>query len=403
MRRYRYKAKNRNGEVVAGEVEASSALLAAKLVRQKGLVVFSLIPLSQNPLDLIAKLRDRITFGDLTVFTRQLATMINAGLPLTEALLILRSQSKASLQKVVGQVLADVEGGLALSSAMAKHPKIFTASYVALVRSGELGGLLDEVLVRLADNMEKEQEFRGKVRGALIYPAIIVVGMFIVGFIMMIFVIPRLLSLYTEFGARIELPLPTRVLIFVSGILTKFWPIFLILAGAAVYGYQVYRKTPKGRRKTDELLFKIPIWGELQRQVVLTELTRTMSLMVGAGVSILEGLTISAEVVSNTVMSDALKDVAKQVEKGFPVAYSFAKHPEAFPFLLSQMISVGEETGKMDEVLSKVSHIFEVESDQKVKALTSAIEPVIMIFLGVGVGFLVVEIILPIYNLTTQL
>ena len=403
MRRYRYKAKNRNGEVVAGEVEASSALLAAKLVRQKGLVVFSLIPLSQNPLDLIAKLRDRITFGDLTVFTRQLATMINAGLPLTEALLILRSQSKASLQKVVGQVLADVEGGLALSSAMAKHPKIFTASYVALVRSGELGGLLDEVLVRLADNMEKEQEFRGKVRGALIYPAIIVVGMFIVGFIMMIFVIPRLLSLYTEFGARIELPLPTRVLIFVSGILTKFWPIFLILAGAVAYGYQMYRKTPKGRRKTDELLFKIPIWGELQRQVVLTELTRTMSLMVGAGVSILEGLTISAEVVSNSVMSDALKDVAKQVEKGFPVAYSFAKHPEAFPFLLSQMISVGEETGKMDEVLSKVSHIFEVESDQKVKALTSAIEPVIMIFLGVGVGFLVVAIILPIYNLTTQL
>ena len=403
MRRYRYKAKNRNGEVVAGEVEASSALLAAKLVRQKGLVVFSLIPLSQNPLDLIAKLRDRITFGDLTVFTRQLATMINAGLPLTEALLILRSQSKASLQKVVGQVLADVEGGLALSSAMAKHPKIFTASYVALVRSGELGGLLDEVLVRLADNMEKEQEFRGKVRGALIYPAIIVAGMFIVGFIMMIFVIPRLLSLYTEFGARIELPLPTRVLIFVSGILTKFWPIFLILAGAVAYGYQMYRKTPKGRRKTDELLFKIPIWGELQRQVVLTELTRTMSLMVGAGVSILEGLTISAEVVSNTVMSDALKDVAKQVEKGFPVAYSFAKHPEAFPFLLSQMISVGEETGKMDEVLSKVSHIFEVESDQKVKALTSAIEPVIMIFLGVGVGFLLVAIILPIYNLTTQL
>ena len=403
MRRYRYKAKNRNGEVVAGEVEASSALLAAKLVRQKGLVVFSLIPLSQNPLDVIAKLRDRITFGDLTVFTRQLATMINAGLPLTEALLILRSQSKASLQKVVGQVLADVEGGLALSSAMAKHPKIFTASYVALVRSGELGGLLDEVLARLADNMEKEQEFRGKVRGALIYPAIIVVGMFIVGFIMMIFVIPRLLSLYTEFGARIELPLPTRVLIFVSDILTKFWPIFLILTGGFVYGFQLYRKTPKGRRKTDELLFKIPIWGELQRQVVLTELTRTMSLMVGAGVSILEGLTISAEVVGNSIISDALKDVAKQVEKGFPVAYSFAKHPEAFPFILSQMISVGEETGKMDEVLSKVSHVFEVESDQKVKALTSAIEPVIMIFLGVGVGFLVVAIILPIYNLTTQL
>jgi len=403
MRRYRYKAKNKTGEVVAGEVEASSALLAAKLVRQRGLVVFSIIPITQNPLDLIAKLRNRITFADLSIFTRQLATMINAGLPLTEALLILRAQSKSSLQKVVTQVLADVEGGVALSAAMAKYPKIFSPSYVALVRSGEVGGLLDDVLVRLADNMEKEQEFRGKVKGALIYPAIIVAGMFIVGLIMMIFVIPRLLSLYTEFGTKIELPIPTKVLIFVSGLLSKFWPIFLGIVGAIVYGFGLYRKTPKGRRKTDELIFKIPIWGELQRQVILTELARTLSLMVGAGVSILESLQISSEVVPNVIISDALQDVAKQVEKGFPVAYSFAKHPDAFPFILSQMISVGEETGKMDEVLSKVSHIFEVESDQKVKALTSAIEPVIMIFLGLGVGFLVVAIILPIYNLTTQL
>jgi len=403
MRRYRYKAKNKTGEVVAGEVEASSALLAAKLVRQRGLVVFSIIPITQNPLDLIAKLRNRITFADLSIFTRQLATMINAGLPLTEALLILRAQSKSSLQKVVTQVLADVEGGVALSAAMAKYPKIFSPSYVALVRSGEVGGLLDDVLVRLADNMEKEQEFRGKVKGALIYPAIIVAGMFIVGLIMMIFVIPRLLSLYTEFGTKIELPIPTKVLIFVSGLLSKFWPIFLGIVGTIVYGFGLYRKTPKGRRKTDELIFKIPIWGELQRQVILTELARTLSLMVGAGVSILESLQISSEVVPNVIISDALQDVAKQVEKGFPVAYSFAKHPDAFPFILSQMISVGEETGKMDEVLSKVSHIFEVESDQKVKALTSAIEPVIMIFLGLGVGFLVVAIILPIYNLTTQL
>lgn len=403
MKRYRYKAKNKTGEVVSGEVEASSALLAAKLVRQKGLVVFSIIPIGQNPVSLLSGFRNKITFGDLTVFTRQLATMINAGLPLTEALLILRAQSKPALQKVVSQVLADVEGGTSLSSAMAKHPSIFTASYIALVKSGELGGLLDNVLVRLADNLEKEQEFRGKVKGALIYPAIIVGGMFMVALIMMIFVIPRLLSLYTEFGAKITLPLPTRVLIIVSGFLSKFWPLLLILAGVAFWGFQAYRKTPQGRRKIDAFIFKIPIWGELQKQVILTELTRTLSLMVGAGVSILEALNISAEVVSNTLMSDALTEISKQVEKGFPVAYSFAKHPEAFPFILSQMISVGEETGKMDDVLSKVSHIFEVESDQKVKALTSAIEPVIMIFLGIGVGFLVVAIILPIYNLTTQL
>ena len=318
MQRYRYKAKNRNGDIVAGEVEASTSLLAAKLVRQKGLVVISITPISKGILDLFAKVRDNISYGDLAVFTRQLATMINAGLPLTEALLILRAQSKPALQKIVAQVLADVEGGTALSSAFAKHSRVFSPSYIALVRSGEVGGLLDTVLVRLADNMEKEQEFRGKVKGALIYPAIIVAGMFIVGFIMMVFVIPRLLSLYTEFGAKIELPFPTRVLMFVSGALSKFWPILLILTGAAIYGYGLYRKSPKGRRKTDELLFKIPIWGELQRQIILTELTRTLSLLVGAGVSILESLQITSEVVPNVVISDALKDVSKQVEKGFP-------------------------------------------------------------------------------------
>jgi type IV pilus assembly protein PilC len=182
----------------------------------------------------------------------------------------------------------------------------------------------------------------------------------------------------------------------------KFWPFFLVLGGFGMYGFSLYRKTPAGRRKVDELLFKLPIFGNLQRQVILTELTSTLSLMVGAGVSILEALNISAGVVGNVIISDALKDAAKQVEKGFPVAFSFAKHPEAFPYILSQMIAVGEETGKMDEVLNKVSHVFEVESDQKVKTLTAAIEPLVMVLLGLGVGFLVIAIILPIYNLTSQ-
>jgi type IV pilus assembly protein PilC len=326
--------------------------------------------------------------------------MVNAGLPITEALVILRSQAKGSMQKMAAQVLADVEGGESLSVALSRHPKVFSPTYIALVKSGEVGGVMDEVLVRLADNLEKQQEFRGRVKGALIYPAIIIVGMIIVGFIMMIFVIPRLTSLYSEFNA--ELPTPTKILIGLSNFVIHFWPLFLILFGAGFYGFSLYRKTPQGRRKTDELIFKIPIFGDLQRQIILTELTQTLSLMVGAGVSILEGLNITAGVVGNRVIADALRDTAKQVEKGFPVAFSFAKHPEAFPFILSQMVAVGEETGKMDEVLTKVSHIFEIESDQKVKALTAAIEPIVMVVLGLGVGFLVIAIILPIYNLTSQ-
>ncbi len=400
MNRYNYKAKDKQGKLVTGEVEAASVNEAAKLVRGKGFYVISITQKIDSPFSIIRRLRDRVTPRDVTTFTRQLSTMINAGLPITEALLILRSQSKGSMGKIVAQITADVEAGDSLSGALGKHSKVFSRTYVALVKSGEVGGVMDAVLARLADNMEKQQEFSGKVKGALIYPAIIVIGMFVVSLIMMIFVIPRLTSLYSEFNAT--LPLPTRVLIGISNFLINYWFIALFLVGIGLYVFSLYRKTKVGRRKTDELIFKIPVFGELQRQVILTELTRTLALMVGAGVSILEALNITAEVVGNTVISEALKDSAKQVEKGFPIAFSFARHPEAFPFILSQMVAVGEETGKMDEVLTKISHIFEVESDEKVKGLTAAIEPLVMVLLGLGVGFLVIAVILPIYNLTSQ-
>ena len=286
-----------------------------------------------------------------------------------------------------------------LSAAMSKFPEAFSPTYIALVKSGELGGVLEEVLKSLADNLEKQREFQLKVKGMLIYPVIIVVGMALVMTIMMIFVIPRLTSLYKEFGA--ELPLITKVLIGVSSFFGRFWYILLALLAAAIYGLKLYSKTKAGKRKLDELVLKIPMIGDLYRQILLTDLTRTLSLMLGAGVSILGGLSVSAKVVPNSVLSDALEDAAKMVEKGFPVAYSFSKNTEAFPFILSQMVAVGEETGKMDEVLENVSHVFEVESDQTVKVLTSAIEPIVLIFLGFGVAFLVLSIILPIYNLTT--
>jgi type IV pilus assembly protein PilC len=400
MKRYTYKAKDKTGRLVTGEVEASSPQVAAKLIRQKGLTAISITPARQGLISWIKGFRERITAGDVSTFTRQLATMVNAGLPITEALLILRTQTQGAMQKVVAQILVDVEGGESLSVSMSRHPKVFSPTYIALIKSGEVGGVIDEVLARLADDLEKQQEFKGKVKGALIYPAIIVIGMIAVAFVMMIFVIPRLTSLYGDFNA--QLPTATRILIGISNFALKFWPFLLILLGGGIWGLSAFRKTPVGKRRTDEIILKLPIIGELQRQVILAELTRTLSLMVGAGVSILEALNITAGVVGNAVISEALKDAARQVEKGFPIAYSFSRHPEAFPFILSQMVAVGEETGKMEEVLGKVGHVFEVESDQQVKALTSAVEPLVMILLGVGVGFLVIAIILPIYNLTSQ-
>lgn len=400
MKRFNYKAKDTEGRLVTGEVEAANVNEAARLVRSKHLYVISITAKFDNPFSLFRRFRERITPGDVATFTRQLATMINSGLPITEALLILRSQMKGSMQKLVAQILADVEAGESLSNSIARHPQVFSTTYIALIKSGEVGGVMDAVLTRLADNLEKQQEFSGKVKGALIYPTVIIIGMVVVSFIMMIFVIPRLTSLYADFNAK--LPLPTLILIGLSNFFIKFWYLMLILIGGGLYGLNLYRSTKTGRRRVDALMFKIPVFGDLQRQVVLTELTRTLSLMVGAGVPILEALNITSEVVGNTVISEALKDSAKQVEKGFPIAFAFARHPEAFPFILSQMVAVGEETGKMDEVLTKISHIFEIESDERVKGLTSAIEPVVMILLGLGVGFLVIAVILPIYNLTSQ-
>jgi type IV pilus assembly protein PilC len=400
MKRFNYKAKDKAGKLVVGEVEAANINEAARLVRSRGYYVILIAAKIDSPFAIFRRFRERITKSDIATFTRQLSTMITAGLPITEALLILRSQSKKSMQRIVAQLLADVEAGESFSNALLRHPKIFGKTYIALVKSGEVGGVLDAVLLRLADNLEKQQEFGSKVKGALIYPVIIVVGMVIVTFIMMIFVIPKLTGLYTDFNAT--LPLPTRILIGISSFFVKFWYIMIILIGIAFYSFTIYKASPSGRRKIDQIIFKIPIFGELQRQITLTELTRTLSLMVSSGVPILEALNITSEVVGNTVISDALKDSAKQVEKGFPIAFAFSRHPDAFPFILSQMIAVGEETGKMDEVLTKIGHIFEIESDEKVKGLTAAIEPIVMVILGLGVGFLVISVILPIYNLTSQ-
>ncbi len=399
MKRFNYKAKDKVGRIIKGEVEAVDINAAAKLVRSKGFFVISLKSKIDSPLAFIRKRKDKVNSADIATFTRQLSTMINAGLPITEALLILRSQSKKTMQAIVAQLLADVEAGESFSSALSKHPQIFGKTYIALVKSGEVGGVLDAVLVKLADNLEKQAEFRSKVKGALIYPVIIVVAMIVVAVVMMIFVIPKLMSLYTDMDA--ELPAPTRILIGVSSFMAKYWFVFAALLFIGYYVFRLYRSTPEGRHKIDELLFKIPIYGPLQQQIILTDLTRTLSMMVGAGVSILESLHITSEVVGNTVISDAIIDSSNQVEKGFPVAFAFSKHPEAFPFILSQMVAVGEETGKMDDILGKISRIFEVESDEKVKGLTAAIEPIVMVVLGIGVGFMVIAVILPIYSLSS--
>lgn len=400
MPKFSYKAKDSQGNDVKGRVEASEQKQALAILREKNYVPYFISKESENFLDyLYKKFFKRVSISEIAVFTRQMATMINAGLPLTEALAILHSQGKSLLCEAIGMILRDVEGGATLGDAFQKHPEIFSPVYIALVRAGESAGVLDNILVRLADNLEAQREFRSKIKGALMYPIIIVLGMVVVAFIMMVFVIPKLVSLYSEFDAK--LPLTTQILITVSKLAASFWWLIILAVFGLIYLYRIFNSKRETKRILDKWKFKIPIFGKLQIQVVLAELTRTLGLLTGAGVSIVEALQISAKAAGNVNIEEGILEASRQVEKGFPLSATLAENP-FFPHILPQMLSVGEETGKIDEVLLKVARYFQSESEESIKGLTTAIEPLIMIVLGVGVGFLVISIIMPIYNLTSQ-
>jgi type IV pilus assembly protein PilC len=398
MNVYSYKARTQKNENVVGRVEAQSPKDASNVLRERGLFVISITEYHESGLLAMVKF-SQVSSTDVVNFTRQLSTMITAGLPLTEALGILSVQSKPNMQKILDEIRRDVEGGSPLSKALEKHRPPFTPVFIALIRAGESAGVLDKVLDRLADTLERQKEFAAKTKGALIYPAIVSLAMIAVGFVMMIFVVPKLTSMYKDFGA--ELPGPTRFLMGLSDFMVQFWYLFIIGGIAGFLGFQAYRKTPIGKYKVDEMLLKMPIFGEIRMKTTLVELTRTLSLLISAGISLLLALEIVLDAIDNEVFRQSMEKIAKDVEKGQTLSSSISRRPE-FPILMSQMISVGEETGKMDEVLLKLSTYFETESEHAVKGLTTALEPLIMVVLGLGVGFLIIAIIMPIYNLTNQ-
>ena len=400
MKRFRYKAKDRAGKDYKGIVEANEIRSAIKVLREKGLIVYRLAEdKSFWPFGRLG-LGKGVKFGELVIFTRQLSTMVNAGLQLTEAMSLLKIQVSAKFGEVIGDLQTSVEGGSSLADAMGKHPEVFSKVYVSLIRSGEAGGVLDEVLLKLAENLENEQEFRAKVKGAMIYPVIVLSGMAVVMVIMMIFVIPKMTALYSDFGA--DLPTATKILIVISDITSRFWFLVILAGVGAVYLLRVVGSTREGKKRLHALRLRLPVVGNLSKMLILADFTRTTSLLVSAGVSIVESLNTVAEAMGNVLYEDAVKSASRQVEKGFPLAYSLAE-TELFPPIVTQMVSVGEETGKVGEVLGKLAKYFENESDHLVKNLTTAIEPLIVILLGLGVAFLLVAIILPIYNLTTQI
>jgi type II secretory pathway component PulF len=398
---FQYKARGGDGNILTGLVDAPSQEVAIRLLHEKQLFVVG-IQISKEGISL-AKIQEyfkRVTFNDIVNFTRQLATMIVAGLSLPEALTILRTQTT---NQVFADVMVDIEhqivAGGNLGDALAKYPRYFSATYVALVRAGEASGTLDQILTRLSETLEAERDFRGKVSGAMIYPVIILIAMAGVIFVMMTVVMPKLTGLYKDFN--LKLPWTTTLLMGISDFFVHFWWFLILVVGGAVVLFQRWRKTPLGELLVDQLMFKIPLFGQLQKKIILVDFTRTLGMLVASGIHILEGLQILKNSLGNVVFRNALSEISKKVEKGYPLGDSFAQF-DVFPPIVSQMMKVGEETGKLDETLTKLSKYFQSETETLVKGLTAAIEPIIMVILGVGVGFIVISVITPIYNLTSS-
>ena len=398
---YTYKARDSEGKMATGLVEAPTQQVAARLLREKALFVLSLHQTTQRlSFSGFMTRFKRVGFADVVNFTRQLSTMVTAGLSLPESLSILRTQTT---NPQFATVLADIERQIIgvgnLADALSKYPTIFSPIYISLVRAGESSGTLDQVLNRLAETLEAQQEFRSKVKGAMIYPIIIVIGMIGVVMVMMTVVVPKLTDLYKDFG--ISLPTSTQILISASQFFVKFWWLMILLMFGAVAAFRRWRQTAVGKYATDALILKLPLFGELQKKIILVDFTRTLAMLISSGIHILDGLRTLQDSLGNVLFENAIAEIAKKVEKGFPLGATFAQY-DVFPPIVSQMMKVGEETGKLDETLTKLSKYFESESETLVKGLTTAIEPIIMVVLGVGVGFIVISVITPIYNLTSQ-
>lgn len=403
MALYKFAAKDAAGKKYTGEVEVLDEKSLVVTLQKQGLIP---IEIKQKNVATLAKIAivpkfiGAVSSSDVVGFTRQFSTMISAGLPLTDSLVILEKQTKnAVFSRILGEIVADVEGGMALSGALSKHKNVFDTVYVKLVEAGETGGVLDKILAKLADSSEKEKEFKAKTKGAFIYPAIVVAVMILVVTIMMIFVIPKLATLYAEIGAK--LPLPTRVLIAISNFMTKFWWLLLVLFAAGVFGLRIFSKTPSGSQIVSRLVLRLPIWGKVRKTLILAQFTRTLGLLIGSGIPIITALKVVADLLATPAFKEGIDFAINRVERGSSLYQPIATNP-IFPPIIGQMLRVGEETGKMDEVLMRLSLYFEGEGENLIRNLTTALEPIILVVLGVGVGILVLSIILPIYNLTAQ-
>jgi type IV pilus assembly protein PilC len=391
-----WEGKTRQGTVQKGELAANSKEEVLTLLRRQ-----NILPIAVNAKPKQIKLKfgqPKITDKDIVILTRQLATMIDAGLPLVQCLDILGSQTEnKTLSGVVNQVRSDVESGSTFADALKKHPKAFDNLYVNMVAAGEAGGILDTILQRLAAYMEKFAKIKRQIKSAMIYPSVILFVAVSVVALLMVVVVPMLANMFAEMGQA--LPLPTRIVMAVSNFLKGWGGLGLLIAIIAFFvGLKQFRKTEKGLRLTDGIALKIPVAGSLIQRVAVAKFTRTLGTLMTSGVPILEGLLIVSRTAGNKVVEESILVTRQSVSEGKTLAEPLSK-AQVFPAMVVQMISVGEATGALDNMLNKIADFYDEEVDSAVAALTSMLEPMLMIFLGTTVGFVIVAMYMPIFQM----
>ncbi len=396
---FKYQTKNNTGQIVNGIIDAPSQDAAISILHTKQLIVLSLDQVSK---DLLSKdlnqVLVRVKTKDIVVFTRQLSTLIEADMPLAEGLRTLAQQSeKAGLKKIVLEVALAIEGGSSLSAALAMHPKLFTSFYIKLVQAGEITGKLQGSLLYLADYLEQSQSINSKIKGALTYPAFVVSALILVGLIMAIYVLPQLLSVFKESGVT-DLPITTRMLIWVTDFLNAYF--YYILVVLVVGGGLLYRflKTPEGRVFRDNALVNFPGLSSVIRNLYLARMSESLSTLIKSGISILDALQITSDLVGNENYRLILVAAEEKVRAGGTISEILTQHVEVPP-LFSSMVAIGERTGKLDYMLEHVAKFYKSESETAVNSITQLIEPILVLVLGVAVAILVSSILLPIYSL----
>jgi type IV pilus assembly protein PilC len=398
MATFVWKGKTIAGALQSGETTFDTQDEVVSYLRKKKIVITS-IKEKPKQIKLGFGLRKKVSTKDLAVFTRQFATMINAGLPLVQCLDILSKQTeKLNFRNIIAETMHDVETCSTLAEALGKHKRVFDDLYVNMVQAGEAGGILDDILLRLATYIEKAESLKRKVKSAMMYPLVVMIVALGATTFMLLFIIPTFAKMFSDFGG--QLPLPTRVVLFMSEVLRHYW--WALGGGLAglIVGFRQFHRTKSGRAVVDRLQLNIPVLGQVLRKASIARFTRTLGTLIKSGVPILTGLEITARTSGNTVISDSILETRESIREGETLAAPL-KNSEVFPAMVVQMIAVGEETGALDEMLRKIADFYDDEVDTAVETLTSVIEPVMIVAMGLIVGGMVVAMYLPMFKLVT--